>query len=521
MRFRNYGVAASLMAAATFGCSGAEAQNNIAVPEANREFRAAWVATVANIDWPSRKGLTTEQQKSEIIAILDKSVELNLNALVLQVRPAADAIYDSKIEPWSDVITGEMGKAPEPFYDPLTMWVEEGHKRGIEIHCWFNPYRSLTPGSKGVVSDNHINKTNPEISKKYGEYYWLNPTDKRVQDLSMSVVLDVVNRYDIDGVHMDDYFYPYPSYANGADFPDDDTWAAYQESGGKLNRADWRRDAVNQFVERFYKDVKKAKPHVKVGISPFGIGRPGLAPNIASGFDQYSELYADAQLWLNEGWVDYYTPQLYWGLASPQPYLYLLNWWIGENDQDRHIWPGLYTGKFAGKPETLAEVTGQIAATRFLGATGHVHFSMKALLNNVNGISDLLKSTVYAEPALIPASTWIEDDAPAKPTLTKTDVTPADGSTSPVTTLNWKMGAGEEPWLWTLYTQTGKKWSMQVLPATSSTLSLQPDEKGAIPTNVALSAVDRNGNESEKAIVTISIGSPEAVSTEKKVDQVQ
>lgn len=520
MLFKNIGVAASLLAVATFGIGGAMAQD-VPEPTANREFRAAWVATVANIDWPSRKGLSTEQQKSEIIAILDKCAELNMNAIVLQVRPAADAIYDSKIEPWSDVITGEMGKAPEPFYDPLTMYVEEGHKRGIEIHCWFNPYRSLTPGSKGVVSDNHINKTNPEISKKYGEYYWLNPTDKRVQDLSMNVVLDVVNRYDVDGVHMDDYFYPYPSYADGADFPDDDTWSAYQETGGKLSRGDWRRDAVNKFVERFYTEVKAAKPHVKVGISPFGIARPGLAPNVGAGFDQYSELYADAQLWLNKGWVDYYTPQLYWGLASPQPYLYLLQWWIGQNTQDRHIWPGLYTSKYAGKPETLAEVTDQIAATRFLDATGHVHFSMKALLNNVNGISDLLKSTVYANPALIPASPWIEDVAPVKPELTKTELPAADASTSAGATLNWKMGNEEKPWLWAMYSLNGSKWSMQVLPATSSTVTLKPDAKGNMPTRVAISAVDRNGNESEKATVVVSSKAPAPVKAEKQVDQVQ
>jgi uncharacterized lipoprotein YddW (UPF0748 family) len=317
---------------------------------------------------------------------------------------------------------------------------------------------------------------------------------------------------------MDDYFYPYPSYANGADFPDGDTWAEYQKAGGELERNDWRREAVNKFVERLYNEVKATKPHVKVGISPFGIARPGYPPEVVSGFDQYSELYADAQKWLNEGWVDYYTPQLYWGIASPQPYLHLLKWWMNENHKDRHMWPGLYTSKYAGDPTMLAEIPNQVAATRFLGATGNVHFSMKPLLNNANGISDLLKKGVYAEPALMPASTWIDDSAPEKPELNM-EPAAADAGTSAGPTLNWKMGNSEEPWLWALYTLNGKKWNMQVLPATSSTLSLKVDDKGNLPARVALSAVDRNGNESDKAVV--ETGEVKEVEAEKGPDQVQ
>lgn len=476
----------------------AMAQDDIPEPEIAREFRAAWVATVANIDWPSRKGLSTQEQQDEMIAILDKCSELNMNAIIFQVRPATDALYESKIEPWSDVITGEMGKAPEPFYDPLKFTVDEAHKRGIEVHCWFNPYRSLHPSTKNV-SDNHISKTNPEIAKKYGEYYWLNPTDKRVQELSLNVMLDVVKRYDIDGVHMDDYFYPYPEYGKGADFPDDDTWQAYKKDGGTLERNDWRREAVDKFVERLYSEVKKTKPHVKVGISPFGIARPGNPPEVMSGFDQYETLYADAQKWLNEGWVDYYTPQLYWGLASPQPYAYLLKWWMDQNHHDRHMWPGLYTSKFAGKPETLAEIPNQIAVTRFLGATGEVHFSMKPLLNNTNGISDLLKEGVYKAPALIPATPWIDNVAPDKPEVSVANDTETTG-----VVVSWKKSGAEEAWLWTVYTLSGKTWKPHVMPATSTTLTIAPDAKGNLPTKVAVAAVDRDSNESEKVIVDIA-----------------
>lgn len=490
--------AATLAAMAVGGGQLAWAQDDIPEPEIKREFRSAWIATVANIDWPSRKGLSTEQQKAEMIAILDKCAELNMNAVIFQVRPAADALYKSDIEPWSDVITGEMGKAPEPFYDPLEFTVEEAHNRGIEVHCWFNPYRALHPSTK-TISDNHISKTNPEMAKKYGDFYWLNPTDKQVQDLSINVMLDVVKRYDIDGVHMDDYFYPYPEYGKGADFPDENTWKAYQDAGGELEKGDWRREAVDKFVERLYSEVKRTKPHVKVGISPFGIARPGLPPEVASGFDQYATLYADAQKWLNEGWVDYYTPQLYWGIASPQPYMYLLKWWMDQNHHNRHMWPGLYTSKFAGQQDTPTEIINQIAATRFLGATGEAHFSMKALLNNNRGISDMLKETVYKEPALIPASPWLDDVAPEKP-----EVSIENSETTTATTVTWKAGNSEQPWLWTVYTLSGKRWSPRVMPGTSTTLTLSPNSQGNLPSRVAVAAVDREGNESEKTIVELS-----------------
>lgn len=516
MNIKKFGAGTALFAAILSAGAPVSAQSE---PEIDREFRAAWIATVANIDWPSRKGLSTEQQQQEMIDILDKCVELKLNAVVLQVRPACDAIYDSKIEPWSDVITGEMGKAPEPYYDPLTLAVDEAHKRGIEVHCWFNPYRALHTSSKNV-SDNHISKTNPEIAKKYGQFYWLNPTDKRVQDLSMSVIMDVVNRYDIDGVHMDDYFYPYPSYNNGADFPDDDTWAEYQKSGGKLERNDWRRDAVNKFVERLYTEVKEAKPHVKIGISPFGIARPGLPEEVAGGFDQYSELYADAQLWLNKGWVDYYTPQLYWPIASPQPYMYLLKWWMGENHHHRHIWPGLYTSKFAGDEKTLSEIPSQIAATRFIGGTGHVHFSMKPLVNNTNGINDVLTKAVYSKPALVPASTWIDDKAPATPEVSLKSRKQDEGSTGSLT-FELTKGDDEAPWQWVLYRLEGKRWVPEILPGQTTEYTVEADAKGNLPSEVALSAVDRNGNESDKHHLTIESSKVRIEDSAPKVDQVQ
>src|SRR5262245_26976656 len=204
-------------------------------PPLKREFRGVWVATVANIDWPSRPGLPAEKQKAELLAILDKAVELKLNAVIFQVRPMADALYESKLEPWSEYLSGTIGKGPG--YDPLAFAVEEAHKRGLELHAWFNPYRARHPSAKSEAPKDHLTKSRPDLAKPYGTHYWMNPTNADVQNHSLAVILDVVKRYDIDGIHIDDYFYPYKEKDSAGKiipFPDDDTWEAYQKSGGNL-----------------------------------------------------------------------------------------------------------------------------------------------------------------------------------------------------------------------------------------------------------------------------------------------
>jgi uncharacterized lipoprotein YddW (UPF0748 family) len=371
------------------------------------EFRGVWIASVSNIDWPSKKGLSTAEQKAELIAMLDKAAELKLNAVIFQVRPMSDALYVSDIEPWSEYLTGTMGKAPSPLYDPLELAVVEAHARGLELHAWFNPYRARHSSATSPISDEHIIKRRPDLAKRYGTHYWLNPTNREVQDYTMRIVLDVVHRYDIDGVHIDDYFYPYPE--KGTDgkiipFPDDDTWQQYQKGGGKLSRDDWRRNAVNRLIERMYREVKATKPSVKVGISPFGIWRPGNPPGIA-GFDPYTEIYADSRLWLQHGWCDYLAPQLYWPLKQEkQSFPRLLAWWSEQNSKHRLLCPGLYTSRVTGKEKgwPASEVVEQVKLTRAQpGASGHIHFSMRALMNNTGGIADALKS-VYTEPAKVP-----------------------------------------------------------------------------------------------------------------------
>ena len=428
-------------------------------PPLTREFRGVWVATVANIDWPSKPGLPTETQKAELIAILDKTKSLNMNAVVFQVRPMADALYPSELEPWSEYLTGRGGTPPEPFWDPLQFAVDEAHARGLEIHAWFNPYRARHPSAKTPSPADHMVQARPDLAKKYGTHYWLNPTNPEVQAHSLAVILDVVKRYDVDGVHMDDYFYPYKEKdeaGNLLDFPDNDTWTAYTEAGGKLSRDDWRRDAVNQFVKKLYTSVKAAKPWVKVGISPFGIWKPGHPPGIA-GFNQYEGLYADAKLWLNEGWVDYFVPQLYWPIAQEkQSFPKLLDWWVGENAKSRHLWPGLYTSRVTGEAKgwPAKEVVDQIEVTRRTpGSTGVIHFSMKALVNNPGGVADAVKSA-YAEPALVPATPWLaQGDPPAAPKVEKAMV---DGK--PVL----RVTAGNDPDVLIIRGKVGDKWETEI-----------------------------------------------------------
>jgi uncharacterized lipoprotein YddW (UPF0748 family) len=394
------------------------------LPTIPREFRAAWVATVDNIDWPSRRDLTTAQQQEELRAIFLKAREMRLNAIVFQVRPSADALYKSKLEPWSEYLTGAQGKAPNPEWDPLQFAVDEAHKAGMELHCWFNPYRANHPAQKGPLASSHIGKTNPKVVKTYGKYLWMDPGEREVQKRSLDVMLDVVKRYDIDGVHIDDYFYPYPIYDENKkkiDFPDGPSWAAYQKSGGKLSRGDWRRKNVDDFIEDLYTGIKKTKKHVKFGISPFGIYRPGIPATIKAGVDQYDELYADAELWLKKGWCDYYSPQLYWPIAqTPQSYPVLLDYWLKVNDKNRHVWPGLYTSRTNPaegnwKPE---EVINQVTLSRQKQASpGNVHFSFKSLQLDHNKIGSSLKSGIYNQSAFVPETPWLGDKAPSAPRI--------------------------------------------------------------------------------------------------------
>ena len=483
-------------------------------PPIRREFRGAWVASVANIDWPSKPGLTSWQQKSELIAILDRAAALNLNAVLLQVRPAADALYESPYEPWSSYLTGVEGRPPEPYYDPLRFAVVEAHARGLELHAWFNPYRARHPSANGPHARTHVSVVHPELVRSYGHYEWMDPGEPAVIAQSLRVMLDVVKRYDVDGIHIDDYFYPYPELGKDSvtiPFPDSSSYARYAKAGGRLQRDDWRRHNVDTLIQQIYLRTKALKPWVKVGISPFGIWRPGNPASI-NGFDSYEKLYGDSRRWLREGWVDYFTPQLYWPIAqTAQSYTTLLDWWMSQNVKKRDIWPGHNASRAASGTWPADELNAQIRATRAAGATGDIFFSMRALMpvatvrrdSSLVGVAtpppreaaaaalaEHLYSELYASPALIPPLPWLSLRRPASPTATLI----TDAATGEQTVKFTPASRASVAW-WTVRARAGDEWRTWVLPAAQTRLVVAGANETR-PLRVVVTAVDRFGTES-------------------------
>lgn len=467
-----------------------EAPYRTNLPAVNREFRGAWIATVANINWPKNGNYATESQKQEAIKLLDLLKANNFNAVVFQVRPSGDALYDSPYEPWSYFLTGQIGKRPSPYYDPLEFWVEEAHKRGMELHVWINPYRAHHSAGGTITSESIVKKSPEMVVRLRNGMYWFDPANPKTQDHAAKVVLDIVKRYDIDGVHFDDYFYPYATYNGGADFPDDASWAAYKRTGGTLSRGDWRRDNVNRFIERVYKGIKAEKNYVKFGISPFGIWKPGYPAGI-TGSSQYDELYADAKLWLNKGWVDYFTPQLYWPIAPErQSFTSLLKWWESENTHKRHLWPGLNTVavKSTNRPQ---EIVNQINATRQLvpNSAGVIHWSIAGLTGNPSMVK-AIKDGPYQVKALVPRSSWLVANPLLQPSLL---LTKKPGSVF----AKWLHKQPEQVFLWIAYAQYGEDWEYEILDGVTTERSFPLEKNGKQLKAVAVKAVDRLSNESD------------------------
>lgn len=457
-------------------------------PPPVREFRAAWITTVGNIDWPSKPGLPVAQQKAELISLLDRAAQLHFNAVCFQVRTVADALYDSPIEPWSEYLTGHQGQAPSPYYDPLALAVAEAHKRGLELHAWFNPFRAGRPDAKSPPAPNHITRTHPEVVRHYGKQIILDPGEPETQARALAVVLDVVRRYDVDGVVLDDYFYPYPE-KNGAgedmDFNDAASWEKYGVHSG-LSRADWRRDNVNRFVRNLSQSIKAVKPWVQFGISPFGIWRPMNPPSVR-GFDAYEKLYADSRKWLAAGWVDYLSPQLYWPIASPQQsFPALFDWWHAQNPLGRHVWPALGDTSVGGRFSVL-EIPHQIQLIRRRPDPGEVHFHLRTVLEN-----PVLAGSVraqYAQPALVPVSPWISLAPPGRPQLEVI----RQGHSGYV---HWDNSPGEPARWWLVQTHGAGGWQTDVLPPGQTDTYLDTSRADAL----FVRAVDRLGNLSEPAV---------------------
>jgi uncharacterized lipoprotein YddW (UPF0748 family) len=374
-----------------------------------REFRAAWVASVANIDWPSARDVSAGAVVQEIELICQTAADIGLNALIVQMRPAGDALYASKLEPWSEYLTGEQGRAPAMGLDPLAHWVLAARARNLQIHVWFNPYRAQHASAKSPLHSLHFSQREPDAVVRYGDQLWMDPSHPAAQAHSLAVIADVVRRYDIAGIHIDDYFYPYPISAKAADgsnvespFPDAARYAAYQNTGGQASLADWRRGHVNAFVQALFTQTKATKPNVLVGISPFGIGQPQWRPAGITGFSQFDKLYADVELWLREGWMDYLAPQLYWPIEQKaQAFDVLLDYWLAQAPARIPIYPGLYTsrvGDGSAQGWEPHEIVRQIELTRSRaarGANGHIHFSMKPLLENRKGMRTALQTASY------------------------------------------------------------------------------------------------------------------------------
>ncbi len=441
-------------------------------PQLAREFRGAWIAAVHNIDWPSARGLSAGAQQAELRAILDKVAALKMNAVVFQVRPQCDALYESAIEPWSSWLTGTMGRSPG--YDPLAYCIRQAHARGIEVHAWFNPFRALTSNSQQVAG-NHFHRSAPSATRRYGAMTWCDPAHPSSRSRALGAIMDVVRRYDIDGVHLDDYFYPYP--VGGQKFPDGKSPAQ-------------RRAYIDSFVSSLYSSVKGQKPWVRVGISPFGIWRPGVPAGIEAGLDSYEQLAGDSRKWLKNGWVDYLAPQLYWRISpAKQSFPVLLSWWRQQGN--RPVWPGIATARInssedPGRP--ASEITRQIDLTRQIGNNwnGHIHWSAKSLVTNRGGIATRLANT-YTQAAAIPPMPWVNRRAPDPPGVSASVV----GNT---TVLRWTAAANTAKIA--VQAKTGGTWrTLTIAPAGAGQATVPRAEA------VALTALDRFGNASAPKVL--------------------
>jgi uncharacterized lipoprotein YddW (UPF0748 family) len=471
------------------------------LPGVAREFRGVWVATVGNMDWPSRRNLGSAQAQAELLRILDTARDLGLNAVIFQVRPMADAFYASTLEPWSDYLTGASGRAPEPFWDPLQFAIEQAHARGLELHAWFNPFRAGFVAKQTPMAQSHVSKRRPDLVRRYGDFFWMDPGEPDARRQALDVIADVARRYDVDGIHIDDYFYPYQQRdARGRliPFPDDRSWERYGRATG-LGRNDWRRSNIDTFVQQMYDAVRSEKPHVRVGISPFGIWRPGH-PESVRGLDSWAELYADTRKWLLNGWADYYAPQLYWRTHAPQQrYTELLQWWSEQNPHGRHIWAGNIPNNIAAgsRPWSASEVLEQVQLTReHAGATGNIHFSASALLRNPDGLGDAFRTSVYAAPALVPASPWLGSTTPQRPVLS------ARLDDDRASTRLELAAAEDRVHQWIVHVRTGDAWRTRILPAHTRELDLVW-ENGRAPDALAVIAVDRIGVEGPAAVLVL------------------
>jgi uncharacterized lipoprotein YddW (UPF0748 family) len=491
---------------------GTPRADSLVPPAVAREFRAAWMSPVDAGEWPSAPDLDDASQQEELRDLLDRAAEVGLNAVILHVRPAADAFYPTDRAPWSSYFVPP--GAEEPGYDPVAFALEEAHRRGLQLHVWVNPFRAAPPERRREpLGAEFIAETNPEWVVRYGSQRWIDPGDPAARQAVLGALLEVVYRYDVDAIHLDDYFYPYLEERTTVrrvpvgrrryrtvretatiGFPDDRSWARYGAAAGWRDRGDWRRENVSQFVRALYDSVKAHKPWVAVGISPFGIWRPGYPAGV-SGLDAYREIFADSRRWWREGWVDYLVPQLYWHSDGEQARNRRLDaWWRAENVRGRHLWPGMLTMRVASGANRwpASEIERQIGGYRAARAgsaesLGHVHFRLKSLLDDApGGLGDRLRAGTYAAPALPPASPWLGADRPGTPGLASC------GGAVPAATLT-AYGPGRTRWWFVQWRDAAGRWTARTLPAAAVVPLAFSD--GSRPTAVAVRPVSPTGVE--------------------------
>ena len=410
-----------------------------------------WLTTVNSIDWPSRPGLDTATVKAEYQGWLDLAQRLNHNAIFVHVRPSGDAFWPSQYAPWSEWLTGKRDGA-DPGWDPMAYMIAEAHARNLEFHAWMNPYRGAQPATVGgpggdmnQLAPNHPLRAHPEWAVVYpaatrGSRFFFDPGIPEARRFVEDSMLEAVQKYDIDGVHFDDFFYPYPE--AGQDFNDAASFAAY---GQGLSRADWRRANVNTLVREMNERIKALKPWVKFGISPFGIWRnsstdpTGSATNGLQSFDQ---IYADTREWVRQGWLDYIVPQLYWHIGFDRAdYAKLLPWWsnvVSGTNVQLYIGQADYRVGEAGAWQDPAELERHLELNTHYSVAGNIHFSAKSLRDDKLGAVSRYRTTFYAGPALIPTMAQLPASPPSAPTITTVRREP-DGSA----TVTWRPGAGE------------------------------------------------------------------------------
>jgi len=382
-----------------------------ATAQAKPEFRGVWIATVDNIDWPARGDYNSDSQKAAFIKLLDMHKRNGMNAIIAQIRPAADAFYPSQYEPWSEWLTGKQGAAPVPYYDPLDFMITETHKRGMEFHAWMNPYRAEFLIGKSSIAPSHITKVHPEWFLVYGDKRYFDPGNKDVQQYVTNIVKDVVHRYPVDAIHFDDYFYPYR--IPGKEFPDNLNYIKY---GGLMSRDDWRRSNVDSVIVMLSRVIKSENPKCQFGISPFGVWRnenkdPVNGSKTNGAQTNYDDLYADILLWLKNGWIDYVAPQLYWEFGHKvAPYELLVDWWSKHTyGRNCYIGLGIYRVNSNAAWKDKTQLPRMIQTLRNTpNIQGMVFFSSKTFESNPNGWADSLRLNYFKDPAETPKMSWLK-----------------------------------------------------------------------------------------------------------------